>query len=196
MKQHPRSAILFILVAAIANNATPASAFIGIQGKTNPFRPSFVASQYGHPLNKAPPTASTTTSLEMAGGGGLFASASEAVAPLLTPIVRRMLLVLGAAYLVLTKRLNKILYPGSGSDPTSDAPLQPGSFGCPFLGSNIMAGSTEYGPTVFFNNARKKLGNPSIFKSFAFGLPMVSVSGKETSRVSLRTSSVPRGSTR
>ena len=180
MKQHPRStAILFILVAAIANSASPASAFIGIQSKTSPSRSTSPrTSQHDHRLIKDPSASSATTSLEMAAGGGLFASASEAVAPLLTPMVRRMLLVLGAAYLVLSKRLNKILYPGSGSDPTSEAPLPPGSFGCPFLGNNVMAGSTEYGPSVFFNNARKKLGNPSIFKAFAFGLPMVSVSGK------------------
>lgn len=195
MKQHPRSAILFILVAAIANNATPASAFIGIRGKTNPSRTSSHRTlQHDHPLIKVPPVASTTTSLEMAGGGGgLFASASEAVAPLFTPMVRRMLLFLGAAYLVLTKRLNKILYPGSGRDPTSDAPLPPGSLGCPFFGKNVMAGSTEYGPTVFFNNARKKLGNPSIFKSFAFGLPMVSVSGKENIKSVLKDEFSPTG---
>ena len=195
MKQHPRStAILFILVAAIANSASPASAFIGIQSKTSPSRSTSPrTSQHDHRLIKDPSASSATTSLEMAAGGGLFASASEAVAPLLTPMVRRMLLVLGAAYLVLTKRLNKILYPGSGSDPTSDAPLPPGSFGCPFLGNNVMAGSTEYGPSAFFNNARKKLGNPSIFKAFAFGLPMVSVSGKENLKSVLKDEFSPTG---
>ena len=193
MKQPPRSpAILFILVAAIANNASPASAFIGIQSKTKPSRPSSFASKYDDPLIKAP-SVSSTTSLEMTGGGGLFASASEAVAPLLTPMVRRMLLVLGAVYLVLSKRLNKILYPGSGSDPTSDAALPPGSFGCPFLGSNILAGSTEYGPNEFFNRARKKLGNPSIYKFFAFGSPMVSVSGQDNIKNVLKDEFSPTG---
>lgn len=195
MKQPSRSTvILFILVAAIANSASPASAFIGIQSKTSPSRSTSPrTSQHDHRLIKDPSASSATTSLEMAAGGGLFASASEAVAPLFTPMVRRMLLVLGAAYLVLTKRLNKILYPGSGSDPTSEAPLPPGSFGCPFLGSNVMAGSTEYGPSVFFNNARKKLGNPSIFKAFAFGLPMVSVSGKENLKSVLKDEFSPTG---
>ena len=195
MKQHSRStAILFILVAAIANSASPALAFVGIQSKTSPSRSTSPrTSQHDHRLIKDSSASPTTTSLEMAAGGGLFASASEAVAPLLTPMVRRMLLVFGAAYLVLTKRLNKILYPGSGSDPTSEAPLPPGSFGCPFLGSNVMAGSTEYGPSAFFNNARKKLGNPSIFKAFAFGLPMVSVSGKENLKSVLKDEFSPTG---
>jgi pentalenene oxygenase len=194
MKQSPprATAILFIL-AAIANNASPATALIGIQSRTNPPRHSSVTSRHEHPATIVPPPPSSSTSLDMTGAGGLFASASEAIAPFFTPMVRRMLLVLGAAYLVLTKRLNKILYPGALPDPGSDAPLPPGSFGCPFLGSNILAGSTEYGPNEFFNKARKRLGNPSIYKFFAFGAPMVSISGQDNIKGVLEDEFSPTG---
>lgn len=65
--------------------------------------------------------------------------------------------------------------------------------GCPLFGNNIMAGSKEHGPYVFFANAAKKLGNPSIFRYYAFGMPFVSVSGKDNIKSALKHEFDPDG---
>jgi len=65
--------------------------------------------------------------------------------------------------------------------------------GCPLFGHNIMAGSKDYGPYVFFVNAAKKLGNPKIYRYFALGLPFVSVSGKDNIKATLKREFDPDG---
>eukprot|EP00562_Extubocellulus_spinifer_P024522 CAMPEP_0178675566 /NCGR_PEP_ID=MMETSP0698-20121128/35451_1 /TAXON_ID=265572 /ORGANISM="Extubocellulus spinifer, Strain CCMP396" /LENGTH=555 /DNA_ID=CAMNT_0020319747 /DNA_START=93 /DNA_END=1760 /DNA_ORIENTATION=+ len=104
-----------------------------------------------------------------------------------------ILLVCGAAFLLLSKQYKRILWPGSAPDPTSDAPLPPGSFGCPLFGSNLLAGSEDYGPNVFFDRRRKRLGNPTLFKFYAFGAPAVSVSGGDAIKVALKDEFQPDG---
>lgn len=56
-----------------------------------------------------------------------------------------------------------------------------------------MAGSKDHGPYVFFANAAKKLGNPSIFRYYAFGMPFVSVSGKDNIKSALKHEFDPDG---
>ena len=56
-----------------------------------------------------------------------------------------------------------------------------------------MAGSKEHGPYVFFANVAKKLGNPSIFRYYAFGMPFVSVSGKDNIKSALKHEFDPDG---
>jgi len=65
--------------------------------------------------------------------------------------------------------------------------------GCPLFGHNILAGSKHHGPYVFFANAAKKLGNPKIFRYFAFGFPFVSVSGKDNIKATLKGEFDPDG---
>ena len=76
---------------------------------------------------------------------------SSAVALVKTPF-RKMLLALGAALVVFfSKQYKRILWPGSSQDSNLAEPLPPGSFGCPFFGSNVMGGTREYGPYVYLD---------------------------------------------
>jgi cytochrome P450 len=60
-----------------------------------------------------------------------------------------------------------------------NAPLPPGSLGCPWLGSNILAGSQRRGPEYFYRQESARLGDPRVWKSYFLGSPYVVVSGKE-----------------
>jgi cytochrome P450 len=87
----------------------------------------------------------------------------------------------------------RILWPNSAPDASVSAPLPPSTMGCPLFGHNIMAGSKHHGPFVFFANAAKTLGNPKIFRYFAFGMPFVSVSGKDNIKATLKGEFDPDG---
>ena len=87
----------------------------------------------------------------------------------------------------------RILWPNSAPDASVSAPLPPSTMGCPLFGHNILAGSKHHGPYVFFANAAKKLGNPKIFRYFAFGFPFVSVSGKDNIKATLKGEFDPDG---
>jgi len=65
--------------------------------------------------------------------------------------------------------------------------------GCPLFGQNILAGRKDHGPYIFFANAAKKLGNRSIFRYYAFGMPFTSVSGKDNIKTSLKREFDPDG---
>ena len=117
----------------------------------------------------------------------------SAATPLTTPLVKRMLLVLGAAMLFLSKSYKKILWPGSSADSSLTEPLPPGPLGCPFLGSNVMTGTRDYGPYAFLNKTRKKLNNPNLFKLYAFGMPMVSLCGADNVKAVLKDEFDPNG---
>ena len=135
-----------------------------------------------------PTTGASATALAM--------SPSALVSPLTTtPLARRLLSLLAAAAtcLIVSKRYKQILWPNSAPDPDVSAPLPPGSFGCPFLGSNIMSGDKEYGMWSYFARTAKKLGNPRLFKFFTFGIPCVSVSGIDNIRAALKHEFEPDG---
>lgn len=67
-------------------------------------------------------------------------------------------------------------------DPHFPEPLPPGSFGCPFLGSNVFAGDKDDGPEAFYSRQSEKLGNPRIWKFGFWGTDIVSVSGTKNLR--------------
>ena len=56
-----------------------------------------------------------------------------------------------------------------------------------------MGGTKEYGPYVFFDRMAKKLGNPSLFKFYAFGTPMISVQGVDNIKKVLKDEFDPEG---
>ena len=135
-------------------------------------------------------TARPSSSLRMA---PILSFIKSAAMPLKTSIAKRFLVVLGAAMLFLSKQHKRIFWPGSSADPTLSEPLPPGSLGCPFLGTNIMSGTREYGPYVFFDRAGKKYNNPSLMKFYAFGMPMVSVTGTDNIKTILQDEFDPNG---
>ena len=105
---------------------------------------------------------------------GLLAPLTKAVGSV-SPALRNGVL-LGAAALAIAKR-QQILYPGTSPDPNYSEPLPPGSFGCPFFGSNIFKNTNEGGSGEFFRRTAAKLGNARIFKYMFLGRPIVSVAG-------------------
>jgi hypothetical protein len=93
------------------------------------------------------------------------------------PVVQKAVLALVVALCWVFR--NRILWPGATPDKSLSESLPPGSFGCPFVGFNLMEGSHWYGPGVLFTRAFKKLGRPKLFKFYGLGRPFVSVTGKE-----------------
>lgn len=70
---------------------------------------------------------------------------------------------------------NSILWPNAESDPQHQQPLPPGSFGCPFIGSNIFQGDSVDGPETFYQSKSKSLGNPALWKFYFVGNPAIMV---------------------
>lgn len=78
-----------------------------------------------------------------------------------------------------------LLWPNShvaNDDSKENPPLPPGSFGCPFLGSNVFYGNTQDGPETFYSQQSAQLNDPSLWKFYFFGNPVVTVTGVENIR--------------
>lgn len=76
--------------------------------------------------------------------------------------------------------LRRLLWPGlsKGLDSSIDAPLpELARLGCPFLGSNIVAGSQKKGPEYYYSEASRRLGHPGIWRFYFLGSSVISVSG-------------------
>lgn len=202
------SVLVIVAVCWTSENPTAASAFVVQESSV-----SSRSTLYGKRLGLAPsigPTSrhssvprglrvlkrtkrapSSSSALNMT---PILSFVKSATMPLTKPLAKRMLLVLGvAAMLFLSKQYTRILWPGSSPDSALSEPLPPGSLGCPFFGNNIMAGTREYGPYVFFDRANTKLNNPSLFKLYAFGMPMVSVRGSDNIKTVLKDEFDPNG---
>ena len=92
-----------------------------------------------------------------------------------SPGLRNAILLFATAVAIAKRQ--QIFYPGTSPDPNYSEPLPPGSFGCPFFGSNICEGTKKSGPGEFYRRTSLKLGKPRLFKYLFFGQPMVSVTG-------------------
>ena len=73
--------------------------------------------------------------------------------------------------------LQRRLWPGAKPDPNFAEPLPPGSLGCPFFGHNVMKGSKQDGPEIFYRQESERLGHPSIWKLYFLGGPCAAVTG-------------------
>lgn len=143
------------------------------------------------PLPSNTPPSLSSSALQMA---PILHFIKSATVPLTTPLAKRILLVLGAAVLFLSKQYKKIFWPGSSPDSSLQEPLPPGSMGCPLFGSNVMAGSRDYGPYVFFSSKTfQKYKNPALIKFYAFGMPSVSVTGSDNIKAILKDEFDPNG---
>mmetsp|Transcript_18986 Transcript_18986/g.28318 ORF Transcript_18986/g.28318 Transcript_18986/m.28318 type:complete len:594 (-) Transcript_18986:113-1894(-) len=134
---------------------------------------------------------SSSTSLNMA--NALVMAKSAATAVIRTPLVHQMVFVLVAMSLYLSKRIGRILWPGTKSDDESGALVPPGSFGCPFLGTDIYSGTKQYGPFAGLGRLAKKNKNVSLWKAYIFGMPFISVSGIKNVKDMLKHEFDPKG---
>lgn len=91
----------------------------------------------------------------------------------------KILILLLTATVLFAKRSNPqtLLWPGTETDQDCDAPLPDGGYGCPFIGFNFMHGQKNYGPFAKLFELGQKYGK--IYRLYGFGMPIVSVSGKE-----------------
>jgi len=132
--------------------------------------------------------AATTTSLQ-GGISSALALSKESANIFLRQLQRRkslnvLLLLLTAAVatsLLVSKNIinhTSLLWPGTQTDPNSQAPLPPGSFGCPFLGIDFYSGTKDYGPFAALGKLAQK-NKSDVWKTYSFGIPLVSVSGVE-----------------
>jgi len=85
--------------------------------------------------------------------------------------------IFGAALLYLARRRRLFLWPGVRPDPGFSEPLPSGSLGCPFFGSNVLAGSYKKGPEKSYRKASERLGHPRVWKFYFLGTPVAAVSG-------------------
>lgn len=95
--------------------------------------------------------------------------------------VSKLKTLLQTVFCLFMTRAQRLLWPGFWNyDPNVDAPLPPGApLGCPFFGNNILAGSTKEGPELFYSQASKRLGHPSIWRFYFMGSPVISVTGSK-----------------
>lgn len=96
-----------------------------------------------------------------------------------SPPIRNSLLLGSAAALIYKNRRifrSETFYPGSSPDPDFAEPIPDGSLGCPVIG-NISFYTRKMGN--FYIWQASQAGNNKIFKYFAFGKPMVLLSGVE-----------------
>mmetsp|Transcript_59179 Transcript_59179/g.175885 ORF Transcript_59179/g.175885 Transcript_59179/m.175885 type:complete len:301 (-) Transcript_59179:1065-1967(-) len=75
-------------------------------------------------------------------------------------MIKRALILLFSAYLLLSKRYRRVLWPGSGPDASVSEPLPPSSMGCPFIGTNLFGGTKEHGAFAAVARMAKKIGQP------------------------------------
>eukprot|EP00986_Skeletonema_menzelii_P005842 scaffold2187_cov127-Skeletonema_menzelii.AAC.2 len=135
-------------------------------------------------------TTTTTTTLGMTSASSSIATVTRstltAVFSQLRHHAKILLLILLTASLVLAKRSNPqtLLWPGTQTDKDCDAPMPNGGYGCPFIGINFMSGSKEKGPMYKLFQLGQKYGQ--IYRLFAFGIPLVSISGKENVKAFLK----------
>lgn len=93
---------------------------------------------------------------------------------------RNVLLLTVSTFLVtafLFRRRSSLLWPGVKADASFAEPLPPDTLGCPFFGSNILAGSKQEGPETFYRKASARLGHPRVWMYYFMGKPVASISG-------------------
>jgi len=86
-------------------------------------------------------------------------------------------------------QLRRFLWPGLSKnfDSKFNAPLpELAPLGCPLFGNNILAGSQKKGPEYFYSETSASLGNPSIWRFYFMGTPVVSISGSENINAVMR----------
>ncbi|KAL7470901.1 hypothetical protein ACHAXS_011183 [Conticribra weissflogii] len=148
-------------------------------------------------------TTTSSTSLHSAMSSALFLSKQTAdiflrrVRHLKFPNILVLLLLTFATSILALASKNKIkinqtslLWPGTQTDPNSWAPLPPGSFGCPFFGIDFYSGTKDYGPFAALGKLAKK-NNADVWKTYSFGLPLVSVSGVDNIKSLLKHEFLP-----
>lgn len=91
----------------------------------------------------------------------------------------KILILLLTATVLFAKRSNPqaLFWPGTETDQDCEAPLPNGGYGCPFIGFNFMSGQKNYGPFSKLFELGQKYGK--IYRLYGFGMPIVSVSGKD-----------------
>ena len=133
-------------------------------------------------------TPASSTALCMSSASSVAIAAKSAVATIFTTLRHhaKLLLVLLTASILFAKRSNPqtLLWPGTQTDKDCDAPLPSGGYGCPFIGLNLFEGSKSYGPFYQLWQMGKNYGK--IFRLYTFGVPVVSVSGKDNVKTLLK----------
>eukprot|EP00986_Skeletonema_menzelii_P009297 scaffold4187_cov135-Skeletonema_menzelii.AAC.3 len=129
----------------------------------------------------------STTALCMSSASSI-AVAKSAISAIFSQLRHhaKLLFVLLTASLLFAKRSNpqSLLWPGTQTDKDCDAPLPTGTYGCPFIGINIMGGSKDFGPMYKIWELGQKFGD--IYRMYGFGVPIVSVSGKDNIKALLK----------
>ena len=91
-----------------------------------------------------------------------------------------VLLVASSLIAVLISRQGKkISWPRSSIDPAVDAPVPPGSLGCPLFGHNHLGGNKRFGNGWFFHRMCKSLGYPRLWKTYFFAKARIILVGGE-----------------
>jgi len=113
-----------------------------------------------------------------------------------TPLRRQaklllLLLTTVTTFIIASKKKSSLLWPGthvsSSSDSSDEYPLPPGSFGCPFIGYDLFSGTKDYGYMAKVHKLSRKMANTSkIFKSYTFGMPIVSITGMKNVKSALK----------
>lgn len=155
----------------------------------------------------------STSSLHVSVGGYATGAAGTVFSSFLNPAIAKMrrtkilLLLLASTatmtIILLTKRggttnplLQSLLWPGTTTQidsQYSDISLPPGGYGCPFLGYDLFSGSKEYGPIAGLHKLCQKMAGSDIFKTYTFGMPIVSVSGVDNIKSLLKYEFRPDG---
>jgi len=93
------------------------------------------------------------------------------------PIVKKTTILAAVAWL--TVNFRRIFSPNSvlERDLSVAAPLPPAAPSCPFIGNNILGGSTGFGAGYFYSKTSKILGQPRIWLYSFLGKPGIVISG-------------------
>lgn len=177
---------LFLLSAL-----SSAEAFVGSPRSTHDVQTAPAASR-APPKISSYPTVDITNAAASTSPTALCMSSAVVAKSAVTAIFSqlrhhaKLLFALLTASILFAKRSNPqtLLWPGTQTDKDCDAPLPTGTYGCPFVGINFMAGSKADGPLYKVLQLGQKYGK--IFRMYGLGMPMVSVSGKDNVKALLK----------
>lgn len=173
---------LLLLAPFLLVSSSAAFAFTGSRPythhvfKSKSCRRTTVSKLYPALNNVASPLSTTTL-----GASSIAAVARSTLTAVFSQLRKhaKILILLLTTTVLFAKRSNPqtLLWPGTETDQDCDAPLPNGAYGCPFIGFNFMGGQKNYGPFYKLFELGKKYGK--IYRLYGFGMPIVSVSGKE-----------------
>jgi cytochrome P450 len=130
------------------------------------------------------PAAASASGVVSAASRILFGADPAAARPL--SVLFRLTALVFTTLLVLSSRLRrKVLFPGSGADPSHSEPLPEGSLGCPLFGKPIFHADKQYGAGAFYRDNAASLGNPRVWKYYFMGKPFAVISGGENLKSAL-----------